>query len=72
MADWAGVSRAAIDAAIKRDPNFPEPVDHLGMGNLYKFSVVQPALERLGFQEGGGSRLELRKKAKERDRGGDE
>lgn len=56
LADWAGVSRPAIHGAIQRSPDFPVPLDHLSMGNVYDFQEAVSALRRLGFTEGGGGR----------------
>jgi hypothetical protein len=59
LADWAGVSRPAIYGAINSvaaGTGFPEPVDHLSMGNVWSFAEAVAALEKMGFSEGGGAR----------------
>ena len=61
LADWAGVSRPAIDGAIKtairNGTGFPEPLDHLSMGNVWDFQEAVAGLEVLGFQKEGGPRV---------------
>lgn len=56
LADWSGASRTAVSLAITGDPGFPEPLDHLSMGNVYSFADAVAALEHLGFTEHGGGR----------------
>lgn len=56
LANWAGLGRAAIDAAIKSNPKFPEPEDFLGMGRVWKFRIAVKALEAMGYSEGGGGK----------------
>lgn len=56
LAHWAGVEPPAIAMAIKREKDFPEPEDFLGMGTVYRFKTAVEALEKMGFTEGGGKR----------------